>query len=135
MDHNATLEYPLQAPFHYLSSAGHLRDRLPQVAGVEEGTGQLGVDHPVGLSLAEDGHEVPASGELTAYEPPSSVAYGLVVGTRTHVLRVTCTSAGEATKVHVYQPDGPVRLAVDLIRLGRDVATEGTHPFGDRAAA
>jgi len=119
MDDNAVLDYPLAVVFGHLSTPRYLGDWLPQAGAVEDGPGPVDVGHAFSVRFSSDGSEGLAQGELIAYEPPSSVGYRLFVGPRPHVLRVTCTNAGPATRARVHQPDDPTPLVVDLARLGR----------------
>jgi uncharacterized protein YndB with AHSA1/START domain len=119
MDDNTTLDYPLEVVFGHLSAPCHLGDWFPQAVGRDDGQGPVDVGRTFSVRLSFDGNEVPAQGEVIAYEPPASVAYRLFVGPRAHLLRVTCTNAGPATRAHVHQPDEPRPLLVDLARLGR----------------
>ena len=66
------------------------------------------------MRLRQDGREVPGTGEVIAYEPSWSLAYRLVAGPRTHVLRLTCVNVGGATRVSVHQANAVVPLRVDL---------------------
>lgn len=126
MESDATLEFTLGAVFGHLSKPVRLGDWLPQAGGIKVGRGHVDVGHRFSLRLVLDGHEVQARGELIAYEPPSSVAYRLLAGQRAHVLRVTCSAAGENTSVHVHQQDVGASLAVDFGRLRHALATSGT---------
>lgn len=120
MDHDATLAQPLAAVFGYLAVPSRLAGWLPDVAAVQaadEQPGGIGVTF--GLRLRRGGRDIAATGELIAYEPPWYVAYRLVTGSHTYVLRVTCVASDSATQVRVHQPDGNAPLAVDLARLPR----------------
>ena len=123
MDSDATLEFSLGAVFGHVSRPGRLGDWLPQAARVKVGRGPVDVGHRFSLQLVLEGDEMQASGELIAYEPPWSVAYRLLAGQRAHVLRVTCSAAGENTSVHVHQHEVGAPLAVDFGRLHDALAT------------
>lgn len=136
MDHHATLTHPLEGVFRRLATPSCLGDWLPEVAGVQAGPIPPGVGDAFTLALGPDGDKLPATGELIAYEPPWSVAYRLLSGSRVLVLRVTCTSGRGVTTVHVHQSEDLPPLVVDLDRLGRalDIAaaaaptgTQGTN--------
>jgi uncharacterized protein YndB with AHSA1/START domain len=118
MDDQAMLAHPVARVFSHLAEPARLGDWLPEVSGVQAGAA-AGTDTGAGfgLRLSRDGQELPAAGELIAYEPPWSVAYRLRAGAHIHVLRVTCTVAGDATRVHVHQAGDGRPLAVDLIGL------------------
>lgn len=115
MDHEVILARPLAAVFDQLAAPLRLADWLPEVVTVEADAGERGETGTVfGLRLRRDGREVPGTGELIAYEPPWSVAYRLVVETRTYVLRLSCINTGGATRVSVHQADATAPLAIDL---------------------
>jgi uncharacterized protein YndB with AHSA1/START domain len=118
MDDEAMLAYPLARVFSHLAEPARLAEWLPEVSGIQSGAAS-GTDVGTGFSLRlrRDGQELPATGELIAYEPPWSVAYRLRASAHTHVLRLTCTVAGGATRVHVHQADEGLPLAVDLSGL------------------
>jgi hypothetical protein len=88
------------------------------VAAVTGGGGKpAGIGVTFGLRLRRGGQETAGTGELIAYEPPWYVAYRLLAGPHTHVLRVTCIASDGATRVQVRQADGAAPLAVDLAGL------------------
>ena len=134
MDRYAALAHPLEGVFQHLATPEHLGDWLPEVARTPACPALLGVGGAFSLALGLDGEQVPATGELIAYEPPWSVAYRLLAGSRVHVLRVTCTSGRGLTTVHVRQSEDLPWLAVDLDRLGRalDVAARTAPPRSER---
>jgi hypothetical protein len=118
MNHEVMLTQPLAAVFGHLAAPSRLADWLPEVAGVQAGAGQpAGIGVTFGLRLRDDDRDIRGSGELIGYEPPWSVAYRLVAGPHTHVLRLTCVSSDDGTRVRVRQADAAVPLAVDLDRL------------------
>ena len=118
MDHDATLARPLAAVFSHLAAPSRLADWLPEVAAVQAEAGPpAGIGVTFGLRLRRSGRDIGGTGELIAYEPPWSVAYRIVAGSHTFVLRVTCVSTDGATRVHIRQADGAAPLAVDLSRL------------------
>ena len=134
MDRYAALAYPLEGVFQHLATPEHLGDWLPEVARTPACPALLGVGGAFSLALGLDGEQVPATGELIAYEPPWSVAYRLLAGSRVHVLRVTCTSGRGLTTVHVRQSEDLPWLAVDLDRLGHALNIAGPiPPPGSRA--
>jgi uncharacterized protein YndB with AHSA1/START domain len=128
MDRYAALAHPLEGVFQHLATPEHLSDWLPEVARAPASPALLGVGGAFSLALGLDGEQVPATGELIAYEPPWSVAYRLLAGSRVHVLRVTCTSSRGLTRVHVHQSEDLPSLAVDLDRLGRALNVTGPIP-------
>lgn len=116
----ALLAHPLAMVFGCLAAPAGLGDWLPEVTGTgPEAAPAAGIGATFGLRLRHGGAEVAATGELIAYQPPRSVAYRLVAGPRTHVIRLTCTSSGDATRVQIYQADHTAPLAVDLAALGQ----------------
>jgi uncharacterized protein YndB with AHSA1/START domain len=119
MDHHRALTHPLEGVFRRLATPACLGDWLPEVAQVQTGPVPAGVGDVFSLALGPDGEKVPAAGELIAYEPPWSVAYRLLSGSRVLVVRVTCTSGRGVTTVHVHQSEDLPPLVVDLDRLGR----------------
>lgn len=140
MNHEVTLAQPLAAVFGHLAAPSRLADWLPDVAGVQAGAGQpAGIGVTFGLRLRHGDRDVPGSGELIGYEPPWSVAYRLVAGPDTYVLRLTCVSSDDGTRVRVRQADGAVPLAVDLGRLpelitvATDPQASGGGPCGSRS--
>jgi hypothetical protein len=124
MDLYATFPSPVKAVFGHLADPSRLGDWLPDIstadAGPPDGTG---ADFPFTVHL--DGTELPASGEVTAFEPPWLVGYRLFIGPRTHGLRVTCTAQDGGTRVHVHQPDHAAPLIIDLARLTRALDAAG----------
>ena len=122
----ALLAHPLAMVFGYLAAPASLGDWLPEVTGIGPDTAPAaGIGATFGLRLRHGGAEVAATGELIAYQPPRSVAYRLVAGPRTHVIRLTCTSSGDATRVQTYQADHTAPLAVDLAALGQAMTAAG----------
>jgi len=118
MDQDAWLAQPLAAVFDHLAAPPRLPSWLPEVAAVDADAMQLaGVGVTFGLRLHRHGRDVRGIGELIAYEPPWCVAYRLIAGTHTYVLRLTCTSYDGGTQVRVRQADGVTPLAVDLRRV------------------
>ena len=118
MDHDATLARPLAAVFSHLAAPSRLADWLPEVAAVQaEAWPSAGIGLTFRLRLRRSGRDIGGTGELIAYEPPWSVAYRIVAGSHTFVLRVTCVSTDGATRVHIRQADGSAPLTVDLGRF------------------
>jgi hypothetical protein len=118
MDLYATLSSPVRAVFGHLADPSRLGDWLPEVSAAGPGlSAGAGADFP--LIAHVDGIEVAASGEVTAFEPPWLVGYRLFIGSRTHGLRVTCTTQDGGTRIHVHQRDEAAPLTVDLARLTR----------------
>ena len=117
MNHEVTVAQPLAAVFGHLAVPSRLADWLPEVAGVQAAAGQpTGIGVTFGLRLRRGDRDIRGSGELIGYEPPWSVAYRLVAGPHTYVLRLTCVASDNGTRVLVRQA-GAVPLAVDLGRL------------------
>lgn len=133
MNDEVMLSQPLAAVFGHLAAPSRLADWLPAVAGVQADAGQpTGIGDTFGLRLRHGGRDIRGSGELIGYEPPWSVAYRLVAGPHTYVLRLTCVSSGGGTRVRVRQADGAVPLAVDLGRLPELISvTAGPPAAGD----
>jgi uncharacterized protein YndB with AHSA1/START domain len=116
----ALLAHPLTMVFGCLAAPAGLGDWLPEVTRIgPDAALAAGIGATFGLRLLRGGADVAATGELIAYQPPRSVAYRLVAGPRTHVIRLTCTSSGDATLVQIYQADHMAPLAVDLAALGQ----------------
>ena len=141
MNHEVMLAQPLAAVFGHLAAPSRLADWLPEVAGVQAGAGQpAGIGVTFGLRLRHGDRDIDGSGELIGYEPPWSLAYRLVAGPDTYVLRLTCVSSDDGTRVRVRQADSAVRLAVDLGRLpelisvaAADPQAAGDNPCGSRS--
>lgn len=115
MDYEVVLARSLAAVFEQLAAPLRLGDWLPEVVVIAGDPGEpCGIGTVFGLRLRRGGQETSGTGELTAFEPPRSVAYRLVFGPNTCVLRVTCVNTGTATRVNVYQADATPPLAVDL---------------------
>ena len=117
MDLYATFPSPVKAVFDHLADPSRLGDWLPGIAAAGPGQSGTGADFP--LTAHVDGIEVAASGEVTAFEPPWLIGYRLFIGSRTHGLRVTCTSQDGGTRIHVHQRDEAAPLTIDLARLTR----------------
>jgi hypothetical protein len=118
MHHDATLAQPLAAVFGYLAAPSRLADWLPDVGTVRGSAGQpAGIGVSFGLRLRRGGRDIAGTGELIGYEPPWYVAYRLIAGQHTYVLRITCVATNGATRVSIHQADGAAPLAVDLGRL------------------
>jgi hypothetical protein len=133
MNHEVMLTQPLAAVFDHLAVPSRLADWLPEVAGVQADAGQpAGIGVTFGLRLRHGDGDIRGSGELIGYEPPWSLAYRLVAGSQTYVLRLTCVSSDDGTRVRVRQAGGAVPLAVDLGRLPEliSVATAGPQTAG-----
>jgi uncharacterized protein YndB with AHSA1/START domain len=129
MDHEAKLAHPVAVVFGHLAAPPRLADWLPEVAAVTGGGGEpAGIGVTFGLRLCRGGQETTGTGELIAYEPPWYVAYRLLAGPHTHVLRVTCTASGGATRVQVHQADSAAPLAVDLAGLPEHLPGTTTGP-------
>ena len=117
MDLYATFPSPVKAVFGHLADPSRLGDWLPGIAAAGPGQSGTGADFP--LTAHVDGIEVAASGEVIAFEPPWLIGYRLFIGSRTHGLRVTCTSQDGGTRIHVHQRDEAAPLTIDLARLTR----------------
>jgi uncharacterized protein YndB with AHSA1/START domain len=129
MDDEAMLAHPVARVFSHLTEPPRLADWLPEVSGVQaDSTSGAGIGAGFGLRLRRDGQDLAGTGELIAYEPPWSVAYRLRAGAHTHVLRLTCTAAGGATRVHVHQAGDGRPLAVDLTGLRQALSGDGPGP-------
>jgi uncharacterized protein YndB with AHSA1/START domain len=129
MDEEVMLAHPVAAVFGHLAEPARLGDWLPEVSMVlaDAATG-AGIGTGFGLWLCRDGQKLSGTGELIAYEPPWSVAYRLRAGPHIHVLRLTCTVSGGATRVHVHQAGDAKLLAVDLTGLRQALAGTGPAP-------
>ena len=129
MDHGVTVARPLAAVFGHLATPARLADWLPEVAAVQAEAAQLTeIGVTFGLWLSRGGEDVGGTGELIAYEPPWSVAYRLVAGSHTFVLRVTCVSSDGATQVRVRQAGDAAPLSVDLGRLPGQIRAATAGP-------
>jgi hypothetical protein len=122
----------LAAVFELLAAPLRLGDWLPELIAVEAAAGEAGAGEAgeagtvFGLRLRLDGREVPGSGEVIAYEPPWCVAYRLVAGSRTYVVRLTCVNVDGATRVSVHQASSTPPLSVDFSLLaGPEPETSG----------
>ena len=115
MDHHAVLAHPIGQVFGHLADPARLGDWLPAATAVHAGHGAATFT----LRLSGDRAHAGAAGELIGYEPPWQLAYRLVAGPDTHVLRITCTTTGAGTRVHVRQASPAAPLTVDLTRLGQ----------------
>jgi len=134
MDDDITVAWPLAVVFGHLATPARLADWLPDVVAVyADTTALVGIGTQFTLHLRHDDREIPGTGELIGYEPPWSAAYRLIAGPVTHVLRLTCTAIGGATRVHIREADGLAHLAVDLASLrqllgGDQAADAATQP-------
>jgi uncharacterized protein YndB with AHSA1/START domain len=127
MDCGGMLAHPVQAVFGHLAEPARLGDWLPEVTGIRADAGAVFT-----LRLRRrDGTTTAATGELIAHEPPWSVAYRLLAGPDTHVLRLTCTATGAGTQVNICQAGPAQPLAIDLARLRQVMAG---RPHQDAAA-
>jgi len=113
MDHDAVLAHPIGQVFGHLADPAHLGDWLPAATAIH--TGHQAATFT--LRLSRD--QTHAAGELIGYEPPWQLAYRLLAGPDTHVLRITCTTTCAGTRVHIRQAGPAAPLAVDLARLGQ----------------
>jgi uncharacterized protein YndB with AHSA1/START domain len=118
MDHDAVLAHPIQLVFGHLADPARLGDWLPAATAICAHYGAAAFT----LRLSSDPAQA-AVGELIGYEPPWQLAYRLLAGPDTHVLRLTCTTSGAGTRVHVRQAGPAQPLAVDLARLGQALTT------------
>jgi uncharacterized protein YndB with AHSA1/START domain len=128
MDHNTVLAHPIQLVFGHLADPAHLGDWLPAATAIHPGHEAATFT----LRLSGDPAHT-AAGELISYEPPWQLAYRLLAGPNTHVLRITCTTAGAGTWVHVRQAGPATPLTVDLARLGQ--ALTARSRFGTAGSA
>jgi hypothetical protein len=114
--------------FGHLATPARLAEWLPGVVAVHADTmAPVGIGTQFTLRIRHNDREISGTGELIGYEPPWSAAYRLITGPVTHVLRLTCTAIGGATRVHIRQASSPAHLAVDLASLRQLLA-------GDQAA-
>jgi len=123
MDFYATLATPVGPAFGHLADPSRLGDWLPEVVAAAAGPRSPGsaiADFP--LTVRVDEVQVDATGEVTAFEPPWLVGYRLFIGSRAHVLQVTCTAQADGTRIHVHQPDDAAPLIIDLARLTQALA-------------
>ncbi len=108
----------LAAVFELVAAPLRLGDWLPELVAVEGAAGEAGeIGAVFGLLLRQDGREVAGSGEVIAYEPPWCVAYRLVAGSCTYVVRLTCVNVDGATRVSVHQASAVPPLSVDFSLL------------------
>ena len=118
MDHDAVLAHPIWQVFGHLADPARLGDWLTTATAIHAAHGAAAFT----LRLSRDPAQA-AAGELIGYEPPWLLAYRLRTGPDTHVLRITCTTSGAGTRVHIRQAScqgGPAQpLAVDLTRLSQ----------------
>ena len=115
MDHHAVLAHPIGQVFGHLADPARLGDWLPAATAIH--TGHQAATFTLRLSRGQA--HAGAAGELIGHEPPWQLAYRLVAGPDTHVLRITCTTTGAGTRVHVRQASPAAPLTVDLNRLGQ----------------
>jgi hypothetical protein len=124
MDHHAVLAHPIRLVFGHLADPARLGDWLPAATAIRPGDGTAAFT----LRLSPDPAQPAAAGELIGCEPPWQLAYRLLAGPHTHVLRITCTTAGAGTRVHIRQAGPAAPLAVDLARLGQALTVRGPAP-------
>jgi hypothetical protein len=129
MDHDAVLAHPIGQVFGHLADPARLGDWLPAATAIRVGHQAAAFTLRLSLDPAQAG----AAGELIGFEPPWQLAYRLAAGPETHVLRITCTTVGAGTRVHVRQAGPAAPLAVDLARLGQVLTTRPRprHPGAD----
>ena len=118
MDHDAVLAHPIWQVFGHLADPARLGDWLTTATAIHPAHGAAAFT----LRLSRDPAQA-AAGELIGYEPPWLLAYRLRTGPDTHVLRITCTTAGAGTRVHIRQASPARPLAVDLTRLSQALTT------------
>jgi hypothetical protein len=136
MDLSATVAWPLDQVFGCLADPWRLGDWLLEVRGVGAApTLFLGLGVTFTLTLQAESRECAASGEIIAYEPPWLAAYRLFAEEQIHILRLTCRACPEGTRVQIHQADGKNPLRVDLARLERALAADGTRHRGDERTA
>jgi len=111
MDHDAVPAHPIGQVLGHLGRPRPPR-RLAARRHRHPPRPRSGRVHPAAVDLAQA-----AAGELIGNEPPWQLAYRLRAGPDTHVLRITCTTAGTGTRVHIRQASPAQPLAVDLTRL------------------
>jgi len=117
MDHDTVLAHPIRQVFGHLADPAHLGDWLPAATAIHTSLETATFT----LQLSRD--QTHAAGELIGYEPPWQLAYRLAAGPNTHVLRITCTTAGAGTRVHIRQAGPAQPLTVDLARLSQALTT------------
>jgi hypothetical protein len=119
VDHEVVLARSLAAVFEQLAAPLRLGDWLPEVVVIAGDPGEpCGIGTVFGLRLRRGGQETSGTGELTAFEPPRSVAYRLVFGPNTCVLRVTCVNFGAPVPQRISgaaAPAEPTLRAVGVI--------------------
>jgi uncharacterized protein YndB with AHSA1/START domain len=124
MDHDAVLAHPIWQVFGHLADPARLGDWLPAATAIHADHGAAAFT----LRLSRDQAHTVAAGELIGYEPPWQLAYRLLAGPDTHVLRITCTTVSAGTRVHVRQAGPAAPLAVDLARLGQAFTARPARP-------
>lgn len=128
MDYQAQVASPVSAVFARLASPARLGEWLREVvtAPTTPPTGSIG--EPFALTVRIDAAETDVAAELTAFEPPWLVGYRLVAGSRTYLLRATCTAHDGGTRIHVHQASDGAPLTVDLYRLKLALAASTPAP-------
>jgi len=129
MNHDAVLAHPIKEVFGHLADPARLGDWLPAATAIHADDGAATFT----LRLSRDPAHTAAAGELIGYEPPWQLAYRLLAGPDTHVLRITCTTVGAGTRVHVRQAGPAAPLAVDLARLGQALTARPQPGMLERA--
>jgi uncharacterized protein YndB with AHSA1/START domain len=127
MDYDAVLAHPIGQVFGHLADPDRLGDWLPAATAIHSGHQAATFTLRLSAGPAHTGAQIGAAGELIGYEPPWQLAYRLRAGPDTHVLRITCTTTGAGTRVHVRQAGPATPLTVDLARLGQAL-TAGPRP-------
>ena len=127
MDYHAQLASPVRTVFARLAAPARLGEWLREVVispAAPPPSGTIG--EPFALTVRIDAAETDATAELTVFEPPWLVGYRLAAGSRTYLLRATCTAHDGGTRIHVHQASDGAPLTVDLDRL--KLALAGRKP-------
>lgn len=130
MDYQAQVASPVGAVFARLAAPARLGEWLREVVNTPGAPPPGSIGQPFALRVRIDAAETDAAGELTAFEPPWLVGYRLVAGSRTYLLRATCTARDGGTQVHVHQASDGAPLTVDLYRLELALAASAPAPPG-----
>lgn len=130
MDYQAQVASPVRTVFARLASPARLGEWLREVVTAPSAPLPGSVGEPFALRVRIDDSETDAAAELTAFEPPWLVGYRLVAGSRTYLLRATCTAHDGGTRIHVHQASDGAPLTVDLYRLKLALTASDPAPPG-----
>ena len=127
MDHDAVLAHPIWQVFGHLADPARLGDWLPGATAIHTAHGTAAFT----LRLSRDPAQA-AADELIGYEPPWQLAYRLLAGPDTHVLRITCTTAGAGTRVHIGQASPSIHPSTPVWRTTMPAPTRSprSRPHG-----